>query len=443
MKHFVFLVFGFLTLFELAAQTNTLSPYSIYGLGDTPMSSTTANASMGHTGVATLNTTNVNSINPASLAYISKPSFVFDFRNEYLTLNNGNASQSNNILSIENFAFAFPLINDFKKRHKGGFSFGLQPYARQGYDVLSTEEIPGLGTAYYRFFGQGGINSAYLSASYDLIADSNRTNVLSLGARGAYVFGNTSRNRVTQFDSNTTATYLFRREEKEISSFDAQIGLVYSRKLYLKKGTDEERLDIVSAGVTYTPSMSFNTFIENTDYTYIGDYLTPIPLDTLFNENYRSSTVAPQRFAFGLSYIYNSQLTLSADVSQTQWSALEIDGKNAGLNDELTVGLGAELIPDHSSYKQLHKIIRYRAGINYSQTRLNVNGTQPVRIGVSTGVGIPILASRSTTIFNLGTEYAFRGTSGLAVSENFWNVYFGMIITPSQFDRWFVKRKYD
>lgn len=424
-------------------QTNTLSPYSLFGLGDSPVSTLSSQAAMGHTNLGVLSTTNINFNNPATQTFINRPTFSFDFRNEFLTLNDGIQSQSNSIFGIDNISFAFPLINSFKKRRNASLSFGLQPRTRQGYDVYTSENVEGIGNVDYFFYGAGGINNANLAAAFDLIADSARMHTLSIGASASYVFGKLSRNRATVVDSNSASSDIFRTEELELSDVDFKFGLLYSHRLFFKKGTDDEKQGSFSVGAFFKPQASLRTFSNSYAITFLGPYYDPFAIDTLQKSSGENTTELPISYGIGASFRYGGQWTFATDFSSTSWSDLQVNGVPAGLNDELRVSAGVEYIPDYTAVKKLFKIMRYRAGISFEQSRVNLNGSQPTRLGMHGGFGIPIIASRSSTMLNLGTEYAIRGGSGLPLSERFWNVHIGMSITPNQFDRWFQKRKYD
>ncbi|NQV51717.1 MAG: hypothetical protein HQ500_00960 [Flavobacteriales bacterium] len=427
------------------AQTNTLSPYSIYGIGDTPYSPLTAQAGMAHTNLAILSTYNINLTNPANVAFVSRPTFNFDFRNELLSLSSNGATQTNNLFSIENFSFAFPLINNPKRKRRAAFGFGLKPYSRQGYDVVAYEQHPEFGVVEYRFVGEGGINSAFFGAGFDLLADSGRVNTLTIGAVGSYVFGSIFRNRMTLVDSSSilAGSNLYREEQNEISAGDMRAGILYTRRLDFQKNDGTKANGSFSVGGYFQPSFALNTNSQSFAFTFDGNADAPHLIDTLDYGRSTNPTIAPASFGIGIGMTYDNRINAGIDVTTTQWSALEIDGVNAGLNDDLRFSGGIEYTPDPTSYKQMSKIIRYRAGLSYEQTRLNVNGIQPSRIGISGGLGIPVIASRSSSMLNIGIEYARRGSGGLPVTENYLNFHIGLTITPNQFDRWFAKRKYD
>jgi hypothetical protein len=425
------------------AQYNTLSPYSIYGLGDEPNSSLASMAAVSHTGIAMLSTLNINGVNPATQTFVSRPTFNLDLRNEFLLLNAGGQQQANSLFSIENISLAFPVINSPKKKRNATVSFGLRPYSRQGYEVISREEVEGLGLVEYQFVGEGGVNDAFLTGSYDIIADSGKINTLSIGVTGSYVFGYFDRNRITVVDSNVVATNLYREDRNEVSAFDIKFGALYTRKLTFKDQKGDDVFGSFSVGGFFKPSMTLNGSARQTAYTFVNNPTNPVVVDTIQTSSGGSPITTPSQFGLGIGFTYDNRWNVGLDLISRRWSELEINGANANLNDAFRASLGVEYTPDPTAFKQLLRIVRYRAGFSFEQTRLNVNGTQPNQIGLSAGLGIPVIATRSTSMVNIGTEYVVRGGAGLPVAENFFNLYVGFAFTPNQYDRWFAKRKYD
>jgi len=426
-----------------SAQTNTRSPYSIYGLGDATSSNITAQAAMGHAGIAVVSPSNINSLNPATFPDINRPSFNFDLRNEVLTLSNGSTKQTNNLFSIQNFSFAFPVINDPKKKRKAAISFGLTPYTRQGYELSWEEKVPGIGDTEYRFFGSGGINSVYFGAGYELLVDSGRVNVLSIGAMGSYVFGHLSRNRITSFATSANASNLYRESALEISSADVNLGALYKHAITWKDKKDEEKTVLLSVGAFYKPAVNLSAYASANEFTFAGSYLDPEPIDTVIHSHEKTTVKAPAALRIGFSANLSGRWTFALDLVQTGWSRLSIGNTSENLKDATRVSLGTEFIPDYTAYKEFLKTVRYRAGLNWEKTMFNVNGVQPLRYGITFGVGIPLVASQSSSMLNFGIEYARRETSASPLTEGFFNLHAGFTLTPNKFDRWFYKRKYD
>lgn len=454
MKKAVLLLFLYVAT-AANAQRNTFSPYSIYGLGEPSRSYTTALSSMGHVSAAISDPTIINSTNPASYTDITRPAFSFDLKNEALSINTANSSQGSNSFSIQNFSFAFPIINDFK-RHKRrmGLSFGITPLSNMGYELLDAETIPDLGKVEYRFFGDGGINSVHAGFGFDLLADKKRTNLLTLGTNINYVFGTISQNRATEIERAAAATNLFRQTSHEISAVDFNVGIraahldTINRKVKVNDSTYQDRTTLVlfTVGGYARPSMGLNTFTQSIEYTYTDSFTNPTIIDTLLDNRSSGNTTSPLAIGVGTSVNIGNTWVLSADYSRTLWSQLVINGTNANLSDAQRISVGAQYIPevDKRGKGKYMRVVRYRTGFSFEETMLNVNGQQPIRYGMTFGLGFPLgAASASTSIFNIGAEVARRQTSGTSFSENYFNIHAGFTITPHRYDQWFAKRKYD
>lgn len=454
MKHTIALIF-IVTSLALQGQRNTFSPYSIYGLGEPTRSSTTVLSSMGHVNAAIHDATIINPINPASYTDLTRPAFSFDLKNELLSLNANSSTQTSNSFSIQNFSFAFPIINDFKKhKRRMGVSFGLTPLTNMGYNLYDAETIPDLGQVEYRFFGDGGINSLHGGTGFDLYANEKRTNIVSLGGNLNYVFGSLSQSRATEIERSAGATNLFRQTTQEISSVDWNAGLRAShidtivRNVRINDSTliEERTLVLMSAGAYIRPGANLNTFTQTLEYTYTDSFNNPNIIDTLLSKNSNGITNSPVALGIGLSLNLGNKWLIASDYSRTMWSQLVIDGKNANLNDAQRVSVGAQYIPefDKRGKGKYMRIVRYRAGISMEQTMLKVNNEQPVRYGMTFGLGLPLTsASSSNSIFNIGAEVARRQTPGTSLTENYFNIHAGFTITPHKYDQWFAKRKYD
>lgn len=455
-------------------QQSTLTPYSIYGLGDPASSAITSQSAMGHAGLAVLSSTSINPLNPATYGQMAKPAFNFDLRNEFLSISSASNSQSNSLFSIQNFSFAFPLINDPKKKRRSGFSFGITPYTRQGYDMFFSEEVQDLGEVEYRFLGSGGINNVYAGFSIDLLADrdSGEINALSLGLNANYLFGQLSKTRTTQFAASAAASNLYRSSDLEMSDADFTIGLLYKKLIVIDRlRTDDKKQSqlhisgksirqyerqnkgakaddvpvLFSIGGFLRPSTGLNSFYSILEYTYSDTLPNQEPIDTLNTSSANGNTVSPTSYGVGLSLNFNKRWMFALDMVQTRWSQLEINQNNAGLLNASRLSFGVEYTPDYEAYQSFLKTVRYRSGLSVEQSRLNINSSQPMRYGINFGLGIPLVASNSypTSMFNVAVEFAQRQAAGAALTENYVNLQIGFTITPNRYDGWFVKKKYD
>lgn len=410
------------------AQRSSKSPYSIYGLGDEESSGLTFAAGMGDVKYGIASTSYLNAANPASYSYINQPVFDVGLKMTFLNLQTVSQDQNTSSSYLKNVNFLFPIAKRWK------LSAGLMPFTRVGYDAIEEVNNSELGAITYEYKGTGGLNKVYMGTSYTLLKDS--LNHLSVGVNGTYYFGKiaTQRNIVVS-GTNVYSTKLLK--ELFMNGLGADFGLSYSRKLAGDKH--------ISIGASYRLSSNLTT--ERTTHNYYFTRSAAGVESFVADINYVGDTVKttlPQQLGAGISFRISKKLLIAADFEQTSWSSTTIDGVNLSLNDRTQFALGTQLIPDKDAVSQLTKIIRYRAGARYANTRLVVNDQAINEFGITFGMGIPIIKSQSNSMFNIGIEYGQRGTTANSLmKEQFTNIFIGFSLTPHKFDRWFVKRRID
>jgi hypothetical protein len=90
--------------------------------------------------------------------------------------------------------------------------------------------------------------------------------------------------------------------------------------------------------------------------------------------------------------------------------------------------------------KVTYRIGAYSALLPY----VSANGNQYTEQALTVGFGIPILAQQGLSSLNFSMSAGKRGVNEpLSTSEEFLTFNFGLVISPSSFDRWFRKRKLD
>ena len=108
--------------------------------------------------------------------------------------------------------------------------------------------------------------------------------------------------------------------------------------------------------------------------------------------------------------------------------------------------MGVQFIPDADGIRDFFKLLRYRVGVNYRETRIDIGGTQIVDMSATAGFGIPLVKSKSiyssASTLDFGVLVGSRGSedNGL-IREQYTNLYIGLSFSPNYWDRWFKKRK--
>lgn len=384
----------------------------------------------------------LNISNPAT--YHALESTVFDVgffftRNQQTS---GGLSQTNDNGGLAYFGLGFPIAK------RWGFTLGALPVTQMGYNIRSDSVIDGddVSTDYT---GSGGLSQVTGGLSFQVIDDSLQS--ISLGANLLYTFGTLEQFSYNLFldpgGSNGFNTAVTRRSYTSDITFE--IGVHAKRNITPWVSKSGKRRHFLAAGVTVSLPRDLRTeFLENVQ-TQAGSF----PRDTIVNNRDTGTIFFPLRYGLGVSYEVINENTKSnwlfqADWEQTNWSDLEISGNPEGLNDRWQASFGTQLIPNTQASRGILKTMRYRAGFRYAQTRLRVNEQDVSEYGISFGLGLPLVRSRSirptSTTVNISYEYVERGNDkpGL-IRERYSNFVIGVSLTPSFWDKWFQRRRID
>ena len=420
--------------FQASAQQSTFSPYSIYGIGDPVDFSFAQHTGMGGTRLAVINGWSLNPANPAAWATITKgqgnrssmPLFEAGFSMTRLSVESVNSTTNTNFSTLRNVAFGVPISNKIKA------GVALVPYTAIGYELENLQTLPELGTTEFEYRGEGGLNRVLAGVSYSIVKDSLQH--LSFGTNFSYLFGIVEKIRTVRPNTSSGAYSVFFDEAAQIRGLKYDFGTFYQRSLNSKLK--------FTVGATYSPSTSLNADFADLSLTFFGNEGTI--KDTLSNDSISLTGLnTPASFGFGLSFSIASKLTLAADYEATSWSDVQYDGVE--LEDATRISFGLQYVPNYQDVNNLFSIVRYRAGVRYNATHMNVNGNQVEEYGINFGLGIPLLRASAKTSLNLAVDLSQRGVAEPnSIREQFATFSVGITMAPNAtFDRWFVKRKID
>ena len=98
----------------------------------------------------------------------------------------------------------------------------------------------------------------------------------------------------------------------------------------------------------------------------------------------------------------------------------------------------------NSKTRSIFQKSTYRFGLRAVNTNITVNNTLIKDYGISFGISTPLLSSRSFSSIDLGIDLGKLGTTDNSlIEDNYFRIYLGFSLSPSNYDRWFRKRKYD
>ena len=411
------------------SQTAESSPYSRYGIGNLQSTGFNINNAIGGLAYGITESSNINFANPASYGFFKERSFTFEtgIENTALTLSTTDTSQTNYNTNMGFLAFGFPVTKWW------GSSFGIRPFTKAAYTTGETVNNPNTGSVNYTYEGAGGINQFYWGNGFQF-------NKFAIGINASYLFGPLEKNRRQIFDQTNTLNY-YNNELINLGGFYFNYGMQYSHTIdsLFKKSLSKPITLTLGGVVDFNTSLNARkkeigiTFIE-----YIEDPFLILPLDTVLSTHDTNSIVFPKSIGVGITFKRGDQLLIGLDYEQRIWSEyLSFGEKDPSITDSKRYAFGIQYTPNSKANNYL-ATVHYRAGLNYQNSNLKINGLQLNQYGTTFGVGLPL--KRLKSVLHLSVEWGERGTTekGL-LKESYWKTRFGITLN----DLWFVKRKYD
>jgi len=420
----------------------TSSPYSRYGIGDLNPQLPPQNMAMGGIGTAIglINGySNVNTINPAAYSSIGLTTIDVGLHGSVFTLNQtGQTSQRDANFRLSHITFGIPVTRN------SALAFGLVPYSEVGYNYTQTlnkgfgsTALADTNLTKLSYRGEGGLSKAFFGYGFSLF----RT--LKLGANLSYIFGNLKQYNSTEFPN--LYGVLNSRDEKSYSV--GGVSYNYGAQYQLDLSLTRHIIFAYSAEAKSSLNSQKSHIVSH--YKSDGDGNESLPSDSVINvQNAKSTIQLPNIHHFGISYQRDQRFLVGVDYTMGNWSALSIDGTNAGMSNSKTLNVGGQITPNLNSINSYWATVDYRAGVILDQTYFNVNnvnGTGQTNIksyAATFGLGLPLRPVNGTSFYkiNIAAEVGRRGTlnNGL-VRENYVKIRLGFTLN----DRWFQRYKFD
>jgi hypothetical protein len=439
------LVIALLTITPLlhAQQVGSNSPYGRYGYGLLVKPSVGASESMGGISYGLRRSQHVNPGNPASYSKLDSLTFIFDFgiSGHYSRLNDGTNKQDFYNGNFDYVAIQFPLFR------KMGASVGLQPYSKVGYNFGTGRSLSNIQySEVYR--GTGGLNQIYVGAAWEPLQ------YLSVGANLSYLFGNFSYSSVV-IPRSAASSALVGETKQEFSirdlKYDMGVQLTYP----------VSRTKSVTLGMVYSPRLRMRTDVNPSEKLYVSDpYQNPwqSPAQVLTTDTLRDAEFhLPNTLGVGITY-QTSNLLVGVDGTYEGWKGMAYPDKLDELtkeerfNDVFRVNAGFEYVADPYSPNFFQRV-RFRGGLSYGNSYVNVNVFNPTRndqqigtgsfkdLSVNVGLGLPMhdLRTGHVSMVNIGFGYTRQQPdTDHMVKQDMFKVSVSMNIN----EFWFFKRQF-
>ncbi|MFZ9661401.1 MAG: hypothetical protein ACO29O_05930 [Chitinophagaceae bacterium] len=400
------------------------SPFSRFGLGDLLQSSNVYNRGMGGLTIAQQDVQSVNFINPASYSRLKVTTY--DVGIEYLSrslkpLNSTDKFNSANLIPTY-LNIAFPL----SKKKNIGMNIGLRPMTRIQYDVFSKSKQGDLDTLFTQYAGTGGSYQSFMGFGYG-------TKNFSIGVNGGYLFGNKqfATKRTLLSDSVTYQRALF-ADSVRYGGLFAEFGIMYNIPL--------GKTMSLKLGATYHLQHTMNAYRNLTRETYQNGTKGLVQIDSVYRMIDQKGTInAPSSYGIGVMLEKENKWKAGVEYNSTQWSQYRYYNTTDAVQDNWTMRLGTEVVPDIKSTNYWSRV-SYRAGYYFGNDYVNVAGNLKTA-AFTFGAGLPMRRNFYTnqfTTINVAIEIGNRGTKVNAYRETFFRFAVGMNLS----DIWFTKRKY-
>lgn len=448
------IVFLALISIEFSQAQSSNSPYSSFGLGDASTVDHSIYTGAGNNRINLITNTELNTFNPASFSFISKqfPIFSVGTSSRFSTFTKNGVSEQSAYTTISEMAFGVSFAKHF------GLAFGFKPYIRKGYD-FSIQSPLGEDSVLHNYLGTGDINRAFLGLSTNVLKLDSLKLHWSVGANLYSVFGSTNNERRSYLVSGSGVAGI-EYQTLRMKAFQYEIGTHITKKFELghKIGISaviQPKQDLTA----YSNTQMFYSSIVNIDYPSAYSIIQET------GEVKGTITFAPQ-YTFGLNYTYKPydpktkdikrdyQLDFLGSYTIADWNkfaynfgSVQHDNPASPSTTELNVGviytpetrlLGSSVNPN------FFERMTYRAGYYSKTLPFTYNGSQMNEFGTTFGFGIPVLTQKVKSSFQMSFSYGKRSSSDVeSLNESFFGMNFGICVTPSPSERWFIKRKLD
>lgn len=446
MRYSLAIFFSFL-LIVVKAQLTTTHPLSSYGIGEYNTSSNAISTALGYVNTSMIDSGMVNFYNPSSYSRLSKGNTLLSIGidTELSQYSQGELTEYKISSMVDHFSLAL------KMNRMMGMSFGLKPYSKVGYE-FSENIYTGVDSLRYTYTGRGSLQDVYVGFAISPIQTAKTQ--LSVGFNTSYLFGFVSNDRKSELLTGSTDQGGISSDVTRLSAFHYELGGHFEQQIGLR-----HKLLI---GFSFDPSQRFKATIDNELYTASNINL-PDSYDTISYSRNEGSVEALSSYELGVKYQFffretkrksntrRPNLTLLA--SYKKWNGIRSDFQELSSNweigqaDKWSIGLSfspeTKLFANVATLKGYEKL-KYRLGVYQITTPFASNSGTYTDRGTTFGIGIPILAQMSLSSLNFAFVLGQKGTGqDNDLKENYLGFNFGMVFSPSAFEKWFRKRKLD
>ncbi len=425
---------------QLSAQGGINSPFSRFGIGDLNSESPMHVRQMGGLGASYIDLFQLNFDNPATLSHLQSAAFDIGLDMKRSSISDKDNSSTQWSGNLGYLALGFPLRNPYNAifsqedyKFNWGMGFAIMPNSSVSYDISRSDETTGGQEFVRNFTGTGG--------SYKAIwGNAIKYGDFSLGANIGWLFGKLNYERNINFTSELSAFNNRFSNSYTMRGFYSKFGFMYVGVLNKKEVHDKTvraAPKSVSVGLTYKPSLSFNTKAQVADLNVANVLSFGELSDTLnFATDQLGSGALPAELAFGVNYNHGIKYSVGFDVRTTYWSKYRNDANPEVLDNTTRIGFGGQFRPNPTSLNSIFARSSYRLGFYIEEDPRTLNNEKIKSYGMTLGLGLPLAWQQKLSNLNIGVDIGNRSIGDL-LNENFAKITFGFTFNERN---WFQKR---
>ncbi len=394
----------------VAAQFQSGSPYSAFGIGDLLWQGRGQNAGLAGAGIGLRSDAYLNLTNPAAYTAMRQPysmALETGFYAQSLALSSGSEEAQQRDGGMTDITL---WLRPYKR---WAMTIGIQPYSQVGYSILSDRVLENIETTYQLINeGEGGLSRLFWGHAYQLSPQ------LSIGLNANFLFGSISQRE--QFLSQGDLDPFEVLSETVLRGFNFDGGIQWTFPI----GTDELTLGATLQTESNLWSRTDRELLAGTDQ-----------LETEGSGD-RDRYHIPFSYGFGSSY-RRANWVITAEAAYENWASLSLDA-DAAFVDTWSGTIGLELAPFKDKYQDYFQAFTLRSGFSYRNSYLEIGGQNFGHWLASFGLGIPLGPQRNQ--LHLTYSYQNRGTTdGVLIHEQIHQLSVAFTVR----DVWFIKRKFN
>jgi hypothetical protein len=395
------------------------SPLSRFGVGELMPEGNTQQQALGGAGSALSNGENANFLNPAQLYYARQVNLEAGVRVGTKYAKSAEGKLTSGRFSPLSLSLVLPIARPIT------VGIGLRQFSAIDYSIQVQGITTGTaGTEYNNYYtGGGSLSQAFVGTGIRI------TDGLTIGAQGTFWFGTLSRYSDVKVDLNA----ITREVSTRVQDVQAKLGAAYRFKMLGHRAS-------VSITGELPNGLSTKEVVVVRRYNNTGALTN---LDTTAKEA-PGTLEAPRSLRLGLAFEKPKNYVFAFDLARDYWTKVALSGLNTPLLDGYRASLGTEWIPNFNG-QSYFSFINYRAGVYARQLPYELDGARMNDIGMSIGLGLPILRKDARYTRPLvNTNFSIGRRSGPTASgsyrETYINFTLGLVLNDSQ---WFVRYKID